>query len=608
MSRVLKQLKAKQQSFAVSPFVTFLQDSYFTPRMRLGFLPCLAPLVMGFSDFARRLEGEESAASPQPNPASSLHWGLYVKDLQTLEFEVARDFSGALQLLWGEEASGARRVLVELVDLVTRVSPLQRQVVRLALQAVGSVVERAVEQIARDLQACTGKQLASLEGLRTPAMADAWGMGSVELDMLPEAEFEALQVVEDVFDLFNRLGDQLLEHVQRKLEVENDPLSWERTSSLTFHEFGSSRLRALCEAVGYDSGEVETVQRYFTVMSGGWGSQRIGRSPRWLTDITDDHTPYEFSMALEDDKPEVRFLIEAQNEPTTLQSSWEDGLALNERLHREFGVPLERFNRVKDLFEPRSAEARFSLWHAFGLKAGGVPGVKAYLNPKARGDAHAHGLVQEALARLGFANAWRFISEVAMRRGTKDEPIYFSLDLSAHRAARIKIYIAHQDATADDVEAIMSQTKEYVPGEAYAYYRKMLGCDGGFHVPRSTQTCLAFTSDDDVSPYHVTLYVPVRCYAKHDQEGMGRIRSVLEPSRYAVLERAVNALARRPLDAGVGLIQWASMRREAGKMRMTFYLATEAYSTPASRRFTPEASLYLPSEPAAEFNRVMPTT
>jgi len=608
MSRVLKQLKAKQQSFAVSPFVTFLQDSYFTPRMRLGFLPCLAPFVMGFADFARALDGGEGVDAPRANPASNRHWELYVKDLQTLEFEVAQDFAGALRLLWGEEASGARWVLVELVDLVTRVSPLQRQVVRLALQAVGSVVERAVEQIARDLEACTGKQLASLEGLRAPAMADAWGIGSVELDMPPEAEFEAQQAVEEVFDLFTRLGDQLLEHVQRKLEAENEPLGWEQTSSLTFHEFGSSRLRALCEAVGYEREEVETVQRFFTVMSGRWGSQRFGSGPRWLSDITDDHTPYEFSMALEGSKPEVRFLIEAQNEPTTLKSSWEDGLALNERLHQEFGVPLERFNRVKDLFEPRNAEARFSLWHAFGLKAGGVPGVKAYLNPMARGDAHAHELVQEALARLGFANAWRFISEVAMRRGRKDQLIYFSLDLSAHRAARIKIYIAHQDATADDVEAIMSQTKEYVPGEACAYYRKMLGCDGGFPVPRSTQTCLAFTSDDDVSPYHVTLYVPVRCYAKHDQEGLERIRSVLEPSRYAVLERAVTALARRPLDAGVGLIQWASMRREAGKMRMTFYLASEGYSTSAPHRVTPEAPRFLPTESAAEFNRVMPTT
>jgi len=33
----------------------------------------------------------------------------------------------------------------------------------------------------------------------------------------------------------------------------------------------------------------------------------------------------------------------------------------------------------------------------------------------------------------------------------------------------------------------------------------------------------------------------------------------------------------------VGLIQWASMRREGGRVRTTFYLATEAYGAMAPR-------------------------
>lgn len=36
----------------------------------------------------------------------------------------------------------------------------------------------------------------------------------------------------------------------------------------------------------------------------------------------------------------VRFLIEAQLDPTTLRSSWEDGLAPNERLSHALDVPL----------------------------------------------------------------------------------------------------------------------------------------------------------------------------------------------------------------------------------------------------------------------------
>jgi hypothetical protein len=140
-------------------------------------------------------------------------------------------------------------------------------------------------------------------------------------------------------------------------------------------------------------------------------------SPTARRCITDDHSPYELSLALDGHAPEVRFLVEAQGEPTTLQSSWVDGLAMCERLQREFGVSLERLARVLELFEPRNPEARFSLWHAFGMRAGGTPDLKVYLNPMARGPGQASTLVEEALSRLGFTSSWRFISREVMHRG-----------------------------------------------------------------------------------------------------------------------------------------------------------------------------------------------
>jgi hypothetical protein len=260
---------------------------------------------------------------------------------------------------------------------------------------------------------------------------------------------------------------------------------------------------------------------------------------------------------------------------------------LNERLHQEFGVALERFNLVKDLFEPTDRAARFTLWHAFVLKPGGRPEIKVYLNPAAQGADCASAVVKEALDRLGFSKAWRFLCEVGMRRGLKDQILYFSLDLSADQASRVKIYIAHKDATSEDIEAIMSRAKDYIPGEAHAFCEKLQGSKGRFQGPRSTLTCLAFTSDDDERPYTVTLHFPIRCYANHDQDTMQRLRSALEPQSYEVLENAVRALARRPLSAGLGLIQWASMRWHRGHMRTTFYLATEAYGALAPRVVEP---------------------
>ncbi len=66
-----------------------------------------------------------------------------------------------------------------------------------------------------------------------------------------------------------------------------------------------------------------------------------------------------------------------------------------------------------------------------------------------------------------------------------------------------------------------------------------------------------------------------------------------------MLDRAVSALANRKLHEGVGLIQWASMRREGGKMRATFYLAAEAYGYLPSRETTLDYG-YVPEVPHAE--------
>lgn len=345
----------------------------------------------------------------------------------------------------------------------------------------------------------------------------------------------------------------------------------------SLQSFGSERLAALCQAVGFDGQDTQTAQRTFEYMCGPWGKQDIEKIPAWRSDLTDDHTPFEFSLALEEGQPEVRFLLEAQGEPTTLRSSWEAALGLNERLHRELGVPLERFEQVRELFEPVDERARFGLWHAVCVAPGGAPTFKVYLNPFARGPEGAEELVRRAFERLGFSEAWHFLSTVAMRRGSLDQPIYLSLDLSAQRAARIKVYLAHWKASAEDIETVLSLAPEYVPGEARGFCQTLQQGVGRFHGVRSTLTCLSFTSDEPRKPSSITLHFPIRCYAANDADALRRIRPLLDAESRALLERSVKALARRPLEDGVGLIQWVSMRRQGGGRRATFYLATEAY-------------------------------
>jgi DMATS type aromatic prenyltransferase len=341
----------------------------------------------------------------------------------------------------------------------------------------------------------------------------------------------------------------------------------------TFREFGATQLDSLCRAIQF--GETENVKRLFEVLVSSWGDRLIGDRPSWPSDVTDDHTPFEFSLAVDGQQTELRLLVEQQGSPTTLQSTWDMGLELNQRL-LPFGASLDRFQQVQDLFAPQDPSARFSLWHAVCFRGGDAPDFKIYFNPNARGPQNAPALVQEALARLGFANAWNFLSRHVFLRGERDRILYFSLDLTGGPRARIKIYVGHQGATASELERVAASGPAYAFHDARTFCRDLSGGEGPF-TNRAPITCCAFTSDSDSKPSAITLLMPIRSYAEDDRAALETVSRVLPPDAAATLRAGVHALARRPLDAGLGMQSWVSFRRQGGRSRYTIYLAPEAY-------------------------------
>ncbi|MBW4458354.1 MAG: hypothetical protein KME55_40400 [Nostoc indistinguendum CM1-VF10] len=353
----------------------------------------------------------------------------------------------------------------------------------------------------------------------------------------------------------------------------------EHNTMQTFKTFGAAKLSSLCNALNLRT-ETTLALQLLDIVIARWGDHTIGRVPLWNSDITDDHTPFEFSLAFDGKQPELRVLIEAQGNPTTLMSSWTAALDVNERLNWEFGVSLERFTRVKDLFEPHDPQAKFSLWHSFCLKPGAVPKFKVYLNPQAHGSHLASSLVKEALERLGFSRAWDFLSKVALCRREKDQLIYFSLDLDKSLMARVKVYVAHKDATANDVEEVLAGAPEYIEGSGSMFCREMAKGERLFDA-RPLITCFAFTADNDAQPFSATLHLPIRCYADNDYTVMQRICHFLTPEDKKLYKQAVMMFAGRPLETGVGLQTYASFKRQGGRQITTVYLSPEAYDVMA---------------------------
>lgn len=344
--------------------------------------------------------------------------------------------------------------------------------------------------------------------------------------------------------------------------------------SVTYHHVAATRLNRLWPALYGESCPAQARVRLERMVL-PWGATELPRAPAWLSDIGDDHSPYEFSLAFEPKlAPSLRFLCEAQGTAPTLPDMRDAALAATARFGREDGMDLSRFERVRRLFLPDVPEARFLLWHAATLS--GTFEVKAYFNPQIAGKKRSFSLVEEAMRTLGFEAAWPALMKAVQRHPTADDEIrYFALDLLGGQEARVKVYLYQRGITTEHLERMAATCDGYTPGELTEFCRAMTETAGPF-TTFPLCTYLSFV-EGRLLPSDVTVQVPIRFYAPNDKVACDRISRYMasrgiDPGRY---QAALAALAPRRLEDGPGLNTYASLR--AGRARVTVYIATELF-------------------------------
>lgn len=340
-------------------------------------------------------------------------------------------------------------------------------------------------------------------------------------------------------------------------------------------ERGTEKLAALCRALGLGAKEAE-ITGLFSAMIAPWGDAPVAPSPEWRSDVCDDHTPYEFSFVL-GEEPELRLLVEALGDRPTLESHWEAGRRLSALLAARYDVTLERLNAVADLFAPGPG-SKLAIWHAVSFFKNRPPEFKVYFDAQAQGVGRAGALLEQALARLGFQDAWSRVATAARRGFELDEFKYLSLDLAKSKNSRVKLYVRHRAATIEDIETVLSETGAMPAGEATAFCRAMAGGNGPF-TARPLFTCTTLTAGDNAARPRRTLYVPISAYVADDLHARARIEAYLTPRGLSAdsYDAAITAFANRPLDAGVGLHSYVSLRYDSSRPRLTFYLSPEIY-------------------------------
>jgi DMATS type aromatic prenyltransferase len=344
----------------------------------------------------------------------------------------------------------------------------------------------------------------------------------------------------------------------------------------TYIEAGVEKLTALADAVGLKD-KLPQIIEIFRAMTTSWGERKVGEKSSWQSDVSDDSAPFEFSIALDPQKTELRVLVEAQGNDPNLQSNWQAGLDLNQYLAENFNISLDRFQQIEDLFVPTNPEAKFSMWHAACFYIDKDPAFKLYLNPQSQQTSRAAAVIEESLVRLNFPRAWMGLAEIAAQRGPdKDEFTYFSLDLASHPKARVKIYLRHYDATAEDLEQALSLASNYIAGDATEFCQALIQEQGRF-TAKPMASCFSFIEGNDERPSSGTLYIPIGHYTTSDRAVTDRVQEYFNQHHLSdsTYNTALQAFGIRRLDSGCGMHSHISLRRENQQRRVGVYLNPE---------------------------------
>lgn len=341
-------------------------------------------------------------------------------------------------------------------------------------------------------------------------------------------------------------------------------------------DYTGSQLGELCSAMGLP--DRETPVALLGDLLGPAGARAPREPPRWPSVVADDHTPVEYSIALDDDGSKtVRIFGETLGDEPTHAANVRAARALLASIARRYPIALERFRRIEDLFLPEEPRGKFVIWFSFIFRPGAAPDFKVYLNPLVRGDGGDRELVAEGCRRLGLAEAY----DVAIAHGLErpsDRFLYFALDLKDDPSSRVKLYVLHPDAE----PAIALRASEATEGVDAGRLRAFCDDIGG-PTPRFRGQPLVsgytFVEGDHARPSTYSLYLPVRDYTHDDEVARARVRSHLERSRVdpETLDRALAAVARRPLAEGSGLIAHVSLRLGGRKPGTSIYLSAEAF-------------------------------
>jgi hypothetical protein len=225
MEEILAFIQTKKQEFAQLPLFEFLDNKNIHPKQRLIFAPVLDPLAAGLSDLNKYVIRESSSNNQVQELINkytykeNYYWYGYLEQLETLGFNQLMSY-GDFRLLWGEETKKTRSLCSTLERYGFQASPVQKLILVEVLEATATVFFEAALTVVMELQQITkpeyvyfGAGYVGLDNhhiLNTPEMLQVLA----ETKLTDSERQAALELAQNVFELFTEAMNELLEHSQ----------------------------------------------------------------------------------------------------------------------------------------------------------------------------------------------------------------------------------------------------------------------------------------------------------------------------------------------------------------------------------------------------------
>jgi hypothetical protein len=227
MQAILQLVEDRKQQFAALPIFQYLQDQQIAPKQRLCWLPCLAPLSLGFGDLWRDiLYRQDNQGNPlqvlinQHTKEDANHWKWYIGDIQKLGFLEDLRFSQTLDFLWNAKTPQTRLVCLKIAGLTYKAEPAVVLAAIEALEATANVVFSLTAQVIQELpiDERAGLRYFSSVHLLEDSSHSIFDTDQqlVENIVLSEAQRQqAIAVVEEIFESFEAAFQEIMDYVEQ---------------------------------------------------------------------------------------------------------------------------------------------------------------------------------------------------------------------------------------------------------------------------------------------------------------------------------------------------------------------------------------------------------